>query len=115
MDESTPTCNKRFATLGIPQTEQTRRAYREWIVTTPGLTECISGVILLYGSSYWNEIVNFDALVHHGMIAREDLGLFQFVDDPATALRVLQKALALELDVKTPASARSATPRTQPG
>jgi len=46
MDESTPTCNKRFAELGIPQTEETRRAYRELIVTTPGLGECISGVIL---------------------------------------------------------------------
>ena len=46
MDESNPTCNKRFATLGIPQTEETRRAYREWIVTTPGLGESISGAIL---------------------------------------------------------------------
>jgi fructose-bisphosphate aldolase class I len=46
MDESTPTCNKRFARLGIPQTEETRRAYREMIVTTPGLSECISGAIL---------------------------------------------------------------------
>ncbi|MFN2283380.1 MAG: class I fructose-bisphosphate aldolase [Anaerolineae bacterium] len=46
MDESTPTCNKRFARLGIPQTEEARRAYRELIVTTPGLGECISGVIL---------------------------------------------------------------------
>jgi fructose-bisphosphate aldolase class I len=34
MDESNPTCNKRFAGLGIPQTEETRRAYREMIVTT---------------------------------------------------------------------------------
>ena len=46
MDESNPTCNKRFAELGIPQTEKARRAYRELIVTTPGLGECISGVIL---------------------------------------------------------------------
>lgn len=46
MDESNPTCNKRFARLGIPQTEQARRAYRELIVTTPGLGECISGLIL---------------------------------------------------------------------
>ncbi len=37
MDESNPTCNKRFARLGIPQTEEARRAYRELIVTTPGL------------------------------------------------------------------------------
>jgi fructose-bisphosphate aldolase class I len=45
MDESTSTCNKRFARLAIPQTEQARRAYRELIVTTPSLGECISGVI----------------------------------------------------------------------
>jgi len=46
MDESFPTCNKRFAKLGIPQTAEARRAYRELIVTTPGLAKCISGVIL---------------------------------------------------------------------
>jgi fructose-bisphosphate aldolase class I len=46
MDESTPTCDKRFAKMGIPQTEEARRAYREMIVTTPGLGESISGVIL---------------------------------------------------------------------
>ena len=46
MDESNPTCNKRFARLGIPQTEEARRAYRELIVTTPGLGKFISGVIL---------------------------------------------------------------------
>jgi fructose-bisphosphate aldolase class I len=46
MDESNPTCNKRFAKLGIPQTVETRRAYRELIVTTPALGECISGAIL---------------------------------------------------------------------
>jgi fructose-bisphosphate aldolase class I len=46
MDESNPTCNKRFAKLGIPQTEETRRAYRELIVTTPGLSESTSGAIL---------------------------------------------------------------------
>jgi fructose-bisphosphate aldolase class I len=46
MDESNPTCNKRFALLGIPQTVEARRAWRELIVTTPGLGECISGAIL---------------------------------------------------------------------
>ena len=46
MDESNPTCNKRFAKLGIPQTEEVRRAYRELLITTPGLGESISGVIL---------------------------------------------------------------------
>ena len=46
MDESNATCNKRFASLGIPQNEETRRAWRELIVTTPGLGESISGAIL---------------------------------------------------------------------
>jgi fructose-bisphosphate aldolase class I len=46
MDESNPTCNKRFAKLDIPQTVEARRAYREMIVTTSGLSESISGVIL---------------------------------------------------------------------
>jgi len=46
MDESNPTCNKRFAKLDIPQTVDARRAYRELIVTTPSLGECISGAIL---------------------------------------------------------------------
>jgi len=46
MDESNPTCNKRFSRLGIPQTEDARRAWRELIVTTPGLGTCISGAIL---------------------------------------------------------------------
>jgi fructose-bisphosphate aldolase class I len=46
MDESNGTCNKRFEKLRIPQTVEARRAYREMIVTTPGLGESISGAIL---------------------------------------------------------------------
>ena len=46
MDESNGTCNKRFAKLGIPQTVAMRRDYREMIIRTPGLSECISGAIL---------------------------------------------------------------------
>lgn len=46
IDESTPTCNKRFEKLGIPPTEEMRRAYRELLLTAPGLREYISGVIL---------------------------------------------------------------------
>jgi len=37
MDESNSTCNQRFARLGIPQTVEARRAWRELILTTPGL------------------------------------------------------------------------------
>ena len=46
MDESNGTCNKRFAALGIAQTEEARRAWRELIVTAPGLGDSISGAIL---------------------------------------------------------------------
>jgi fructose-bisphosphate aldolase class I len=46
MDESNPTCDKRFRKLGIPLTVEARRAWRELIVTTPGLAESISGAIL---------------------------------------------------------------------
>jgi len=46
MDESTSTCNKRFAAAGIPQTVEMRRKYRELIVATPGLNESIGGAIL---------------------------------------------------------------------
>jgi fructose-bisphosphate aldolase, class I len=46
MDESTPTCHKRFGKLGIPQTVEARRSYREMIITAPGLSESISGAIL---------------------------------------------------------------------
>src|SRR6185369_4331994 len=43
--------------------------------------------IVLYGSSYWNEIINFEALLRHGVIDRGDLGLFSFADDPHEAFR----------------------------
>jgi uncharacterized protein (TIGR00730 family) len=66
--------------------------------------------VVLYGSSYWNEIVNFDALVRHGMIDRDDLDLFHFADDPATALALLQAGLPFEPDEQTPAFAHSHAP-----
>ena len=46
IDESTGTCNKRFEKLGISQTEEMRRAYRELLITAPGLSQYVSGAIL---------------------------------------------------------------------
>ncbi len=46
-------------------------------------------VIVLYGSEYWREVVNFDALVKYGTISPEDLELFEWADDPETAFRIL--------------------------
>ena len=65
--------------------------------------------VILYGSDYWKEIVNFEALVRHGMIERRDLDLFQYADDPATALAVLQGALPAEPEQATPCLAHSRT------
>lgn len=66
-------------------------------------------IVLLYGSDYWNEIVNFQALVRHGMIQQEDLALFRLVDSPAEALEALKQGLATGMEAATPAIAQSVT------
>jgi hypothetical protein len=63
--------------------------------------------VLLYGSAFWREILNFDALVRHGMISREDLDLFEFADDPAAAFARLQAALMPLSADESPAFAHS--------
>jgi uncharacterized protein (TIGR00730 family) len=50
-------------------------------------------VIVLYGSEFWNEILNFDALLRHGVISESDMKLFQFADTPEHALQILQTDL----------------------
>ncbi len=49
--------------------------------------------ILLYGSEFWHEVINFDALVKHGMISPQDLDLFQTVDSPDEAMSLLKPFL----------------------
>jgi uncharacterized protein (TIGR00730 family) len=58
--------------------------------------------ILLYGSSYWKEIINFDALVRHQTISASDLDLFRYADDPQTAFQILQEHLTTHLQPETP-------------
>ena len=41
--------------------------------------------IVLFGSSYWKRLINFDVLVEEGVISPEDLDLFVFVDEPQAA------------------------------
>jgi len=65
--------------------------------------------ILLYGPEFWNEVVNFDALVRHGMIDADDLRLFQFADDPETAMRILKAELESVPADEMPAIAHSRT------
>src|SRR5215468_76424 len=76
-------------------------------------------LILLYGSEFWEEIVNFDALVRHGMIAPEDLDLFQYADDPETAFKILTEGL-IQYHItpetqETPAIAKSRDPQAPEG
>ncbi|HEY1898821.1 MAG TPA: TIGR00730 family Rossman fold protein [Steroidobacteraceae bacterium] len=63
--------------------------------------------VILYGSQYWNEILNFKALLRHGMISAEDLELFQCVDTPEAALQVLQSNLEPQTAGATPSFAHS--------
>jgi uncharacterized protein (TIGR00730 family) len=70
--------------------------------------------IILYGSQYWKEIINFEALVKYDMISPEDLNLFHYADDPDTAFEILKSGLmtyALQHDTpETPAISKSRIP-----
>ena len=82
------------------------------------LTLCQTGklerriTVLMYGPGYWREIVNFPALVRHGMISEEDLRLLEFVDTPAEALSRLRAALGSERASAAPWFAGSRTSAT---
>ena len=81
------------------------------LVQTRKLTKKI--FILLYGSDYWNELINFKAFVKHGMIAESDLDLFKFADDPEVALELLKEGLGGYLkhgEPEEPAIAKSVKP-----
>ena len=65
--------------------------------------------LLLYGSDFWREIVNFDALLRHGTIAPEDLARIHFADNPAEALSLLKKNVQTDTASKGPAFAKSLT------
>ena len=52
IDESNATCGKRLASIGLENTEANRQAYRQLLLTTPGLGEYISGAILFEETLY---------------------------------------------------------------
>jgi uncharacterized protein (TIGR00730 family) len=67
-------------------------------------------VVILYGTSFWKEVINFDALVRHGMIAPDDVNLFEFADDVDTAFKVLETGLTryyLQDEQEVPGIAKS--------
>ena len=75
--------------------------------------------IIVYGQEYWQEIINFDALVRHGMISPEDLKLFHFAETPEQAFEMLKAGLAdyaAQTDTpETPAIAKSRNPQRPSG
>ena len=54
MDESNATCGLRLASIGLENTEANRQAYRQLLVSTPGLGQYISGAILFEETLYQN-------------------------------------------------------------
>jgi uncharacterized protein (TIGR00730 family) len=78
-------------------------------------------VVILYGTSFWKEVINFDALVKYGMISPEDLDLFHYADDVDTAFHILRNGLSdlylepaspvhLPKEEESPAIAKSRVP-----
>ncbi len=66
--------------------------------------------VILYGTTFWKEIINFDALVRHGVISQKDMDLFSFADDVDTAFATLEAGLTkhyLEPDTQVPEIAKS--------
>jgi uncharacterized protein (TIGR00730 family) len=81
------------------------------LVQTKKLAKKIT--IILYGTSFWKEIVNFDALVRYGTISASDLELFHFADTPEAAMQILQEALSQQAAVpegEIPAISHSVKP-----
>jgi uncharacterized protein (TIGR00730 family) len=81
------------------------------LVQTKKLAKNIT--IILYGSSFWKEVINFDALVKYGTISADDLDLFHFADTPESAMQILEESLTRHAEVpdqEVPAIAPSTKP-----
>ena len=50
-------------------------------------------LVVIYGSKYWHDIINFQAFVDAGTVSQEDVDLFQFVDTPEAGFEVLREGL----------------------
>jgi len=52
--------------------------------------------IILYGSSYWKAVINFDRLLEAGVIEDDDLNIFKFCDSPQEAFEYLKQKLVTD-------------------
>ncbi len=90
-DESTKSANTRLAALQLPTTEQSRRSWREVLLTTPNLDDFISGVIL-YDETIHQKTSQGDSfaqhLIKHGIVPgiKVDAGLVDFTNFPGETI-----------------------------
>ncbi len=50
-------------------------------------------LVIIYGSEYWNKIINFQAFVDAGAVSPQDLELIKIVDNPEEAFEFLRDGL----------------------
>lgn len=61
------------------------------LLQTKKLDKCLP--IVIYGSEYWNQIINLEAMVKYGTISKADLGLIKFCDTVDEAFTYLTNEL----------------------
>lgn len=49
--------------------------------------------VVIYGSEYWKKVLNFDEMVYHGVLSKEDLALFKFIDNPQEAFEYIKASI----------------------
>ena len=84
MDESNATCGKRLDSIGLENSEQNRRTYRELLVSAPGLSEFISGAILFEETLYqsaedgtkFTDLLNKNGIIPGTRTCATRLGLY---------------------------------------
>ncbi|MBW1856510.1 MAG: TIGR00730 family Rossman fold protein [Deltaproteobacteria bacterium] len=72
------TLDELFEVLTLMQTKKTRKKMP----------------VVVYGTDYWNEVINFDALVRRGSIEAKDLNLIHFSNDPQETFSYLSRTLS---------------------